>query len=398
MNYFLRRILVQLKLQINDQFILNQNNFDVHKSDSYNSPREDFYNMSAEEGIYPNVAYSYPVTAPSYQPDYDYNNEYSTTPLVYSWMPIVPGLYEREGTDNLHNFEHIIQKLDPHPLNISTDNKVIFDQNNHNFFENNYEKTDSRLSTQTLNQLEDSSNAVDLSTSCNKECSILRTELSFNGKIAEIVASENKTEETQKCSDKVLFNLSLEDDDELNENALKNKVEGILKVLDVDERSPLINKSSEMKPPMRKEIKDLSKTAKFGCLKERDSFIVDKLKSSLAESYVPPSINTLQLSLSEMLTMYHHNVKNSTNVSKSVIASNSLFVPSHPFNEMLSSEWPEITQVQAPLIAYNRSTDCEDIEVMCNVYSQKFIRAETSSSFNHKIGPTSAKKKIERQK
>jgi hypothetical protein len=61
-------------------------------------------------------------------------------------------------------------------------------------------------------------------------------------------------------------------------------------------------------------------------------------------------------------------------------------------------EWAELLKVKAHGITYNRSTDCEDIENMRFRYSDKFIHAETTTSFTHKIGPTSAKKRVEKLK
>jgi hypothetical protein len=144
-------------------------------------------------------------------------------------------------------------------------------------------------------------------------------------------------------------------------------------------------------------VDDLSKS-KPKTLKESDDFILNKLHMSLSELCPPPSITSLPLSLSEMITLYKKCEYESCDKSEQLIKSNSLFVPSHSYNEMIKKEWPEVMGSKAHGIMYNRSTDCEEIELMLLRYTDRFIRAETTTSFNHKSGPSSVKKKIEKLK
>lgn len=406
----------------------------------------ELYNTSAEEGIFPNINSCATIAAPSYAPEYDYYNEYSTTPLVYSWMPIVPGFIQKE-TDSLHNFDHRVKRLQPRPLNISIDEEstVISDQNI------KYEdclvinNSDSRLyilnnsNGMTFNhQLDDSCNAMDLDISCHKETKNLDLDLSFDGKISELTSKSDKNvykkcieidsstpqftiidQETISTSFKDKEQLTTndkkrenddDDNDRINENLELLKEEDSTKLVFLNEKSPDIIDDGEMQNKNDQEDKMLtfneegvvevkiSKPNSNKSAKECDSFILKRIQSSLSELCPPPSISTLPLSLSEMLSLYNRNLHKKDEML-SEVKSNSLFIPSHSLkNSLTEMEWPEIFGVKAHGISYNRSTDCEEIEFLTVKYTERFVRSETTTSFNHKCGPTSAKKRIEKLK
>lgn len=498
----------------------------------------EIYNTSAEEGIFPNIQ-NCSIAAPSYDPEYDYYNQYSTTPLVYSWLPIVPG-FTKEGTDNLHNFEHIIKRQHPQPLNVSNaedddSSTVISDQNIK--FETSLvmNNSDQRLfilnnsNGMTFNhQHDDSCNAMDLNISHNKENYDHKLDLSFNGKIKfpDLTPSPKRSkhvEEITKYFDKaeqieevevntekvwpdqflIIKDEPLKEtitnnnnnnnyiDDEINEKEktsnnddengaeeeesdgelLRNesfellKREDSKKMLLLNEKSPeaadvcdsqdeanedeqqtditptpqqtqseineiaeeldeveeelnvvekelneVENELKEVADETKNELNEVEEETKESevdervtnkcdvkTLKECDDFIFNKLQISLSEHRPPPSITTLPLSLSEMLTTYRKNLEKSSE-SFAEVKNCSLFVPSHPINEVIEKQWPEIMEVRAQGIIYNRSINCEEIEVMCMRFGERLIKAETSSSFNHRIGPTSAKKRNEKLK
>lgn len=433
---------------------------------SYRNVGTDYemYNTSAEEGIFPNVRSTCPVAAPSYEPEYDYYNQYSTAPLVYSWMPIVPG-FTPECSDNLHKFDHLVKKVQPHPLNISSistegNSSIISDQNVK--FANSLvlNNSDSRhynilnnSSGMTFNhQLDDSCNAMDLNISCNILNENNNQELSFNGKIPELTTTASSSplllnneeiEKTASSSSPVAVldecvNIANEQDDKQecinnadeseNENEkLRNESFELLKqedstkmlFINENEKSPVMeyqdesddqedaeivpvhsHESINLKCDNTSETKiaiNTSSNTIMPTLKDRDDFLLKKFQSSLSELRPPPSIATLPLSLSEMIAIYKRNL-DKPKESFTPVQSNSMFVPSHPFNETKSMEWPQITEVKAHGIIYNRSTDCEQIEFMTVKYVERFIKAETTSSYNHKVGPSSAKKKIEKLK
>jgi hypothetical protein len=403
----------------------------------------ELYNTSAEEGIFPNVNHIHPVVAPSYQPEYDYNNEYSTTPLVYSWLPIVPG-FAQDGTDNLENFEHIMKRLNPHPLNISNvkeESTVIIDlkqsalNSSTKYHFQRLELLDASKEVTTFNhQLEDSCNAMDLNISCHdvaasiaaNETSNLNIDLSFNGRISKIsemnsttiindpskTANEKQEEFLEKF--KSIENGKCEEEKEDDEEKIRNesfellKREDSSKMILVNEKSPEIVKKEDEESEEQQVVEVGNQSAEFELLEEEeeekkigedmslnecDAFIAKRLHLSISSLCAPPSITTLPLSLTEMLMAYKQN-EGKEPLSK--IKSCCLFAPSHPLNEVLSMEYPQLVEVKAHGIMYNRNDYCEDIESMRLRFTDKYIRAETTTSFTHKNGPTSAKKKVDR--
>lgn len=446
----------------------------------------EIYNTSAEEGIFPNIPSACPVAAPSYEPEYDYYNQYSTAPLVYSWMPIVPG-FTQERADNLHNFDHLVKKVLPHPLNISNisqtedNSSIISDQNVKYANSLVLNNSDSRhynilnnSSGMTFNhQLDDSCNAMDLNISCNIQNENSNQELSFNGKFPELTtASSSSTssslllnEESQlilkknddndeigKTASIVVMEMESDEiecinvandneqdeiqelecinnaDESENENEkLRNESFELLKqedstkmlFINENEKSPVVEYHDEsddqedaahdshsndsinlIKCDNTSETKiaiNSSNNTIMPSLKDRDDFLLKKFQSSLSELRPPPSIATLPLSLSEMIAIYKRNL-DKPKESFMPIQSNLMNIPSHPANETKTMEWPQILNVKAHGILYNRSTDCEQIEFMTVKYVERFIKAETTSSYNHKVGPSSAKKKIEKLK
>ena len=166
----------------------------------------------------------------------------------------------------------------------------------------------------------------------------------------------------------------------------------------VNEKSPqAVNKTDDEDSDEPQEVVEFEPRKKDPAksLIDCDTFIREKLQTSLTGQSVPFSIATLPLSLSEMLSTYQKNLPMNFTTN---IQSSSLYVPSHPLDEVLKTEWPQVAEVKAHGIMYNRSTDCEDIESMLLRYTDRFIRAETTTSFTHKNGPTSAKKRTERLK
>lgn len=427
----------------------------------------ELYNTSAEEGIFPNIVNACPVHAPSYEPEYDYYNQYSTQPLVYSWMPIVPGFLQ-ERSENIQKFDSLVKKLQPQPLNISNistegNSSIVSDQNakfGNSLILNNSDSKHYILnnsSGMTFNhQLEDSCNAMDLNISCNIQKDSTNLDLSFNGKIPELTTtgtddsnqletvSHEKLVDIEKLTstscdatanladrnEDECANNADEEDEESDSEKLRNESFELLKQEDTtkmlliskSEKSPdVVNDTvsdsndegmdddeqhetdliQEQSDVTTANIKDESTiditTRRIPTLKDHDDFLFNKFQTSLSELCPPPSIATLPLSLSEIIAIYKKNSEKPQETFASV-KSNSMFIPSHPLNEAISMEWPQVAEVKAHGIMYNRSTDCEHIEFMTVKYVERFIKAETSSSYNHKVGPASAKKKVERLK
>lgn len=322
----------------------------------------EIYNTSAEEGIFPNIRSTCPVAAPSYEPEYDYYNQYSTAPLVYSWMPIVPG-FNPECADNLHKFDHLVRKVQPHPFT-NSETEIAIDT------------SDNAIMPPALNDHDDS-----LLKNLQSSLSELRSPTSIFTLPHPGTSSE--IEIAIDTSDNAIMPPSLNDQDD----SLLIKLQSSLSEV----RSPT-SISSETEIAINTSNNTIVPT-----LKDQDDFLLKKFQSSLSEVRPPPSISTLPLSLSEMIAIYKRNLEKPKE-SFTTIQSNLMFVPSHPLNETKSMEWPKITEVKAHGIIYNRSTDCEQIEFMTVKYVERFIKAETTSSYNHKVGPSSAKKKIEKLK
>lgn len=334
---------------------------------------EELYNTSAEEGIFPNVMHHQQIQVPSYIPDYDYEiSEYSNAPLIYSWLPIVSGFTE-DGVGNLHKFQHLDGKLN---VSGSSEGSTSISNQNVKYHDHLVINSSADASKVEFRDLENSCNAMDLNISCTEE-SKLEPNLSFNGKIAEIKAAETEEERLHNESFEML------------------KKEDSSKMLYINERSPdvfenLDDAPSDNEPRDEEEEVAIDTRALTGVC---DSSILKKLRTSLAGLCPPPSVTRFQLSLSEMLDAYHKNAP-----KESTVKSSSFFLPTHTPAEVVDMEWPQLMKAKCMDVAYNKSTDSEHIEELCLKYGEKFIGAETTTSFNFKISASSAKKRIEKLK
>ncbi|KAG5677438.1 hypothetical protein PVAND_007196 [Polypedilum vanderplanki] len=112
---------------------------------------------------------------------------------------------------------------------------------------------------------------------------------------------------------------------------------------------------------------------------------------------LPASISELPLSLSEMLAMYNTNLKLLKDSFK-VLGTNYVFQPTHSIGDILRAQWPDAMKINGFGLMYNRSNECEEIELLILKNSDRLIKSETASSYNHKLGPSSAKKRAEKLK
>lgn len=370
--------------------------------------RVDLFNSSAEEGIYPNVSNFQPSGVPSYQREYDYVNEYSNTPLIYSWLPIVPG-FTQDGFDNLHNFQHLAGQFhNAQPLDVTDSSEESGPIPNQNIKYQEYlainhsgSKLLNNYTGVEFHELENSCNAVlNVLSASRSEEDVADPDLSFTGKIKELKAhekrseSEKKSEESTECVQRIE---QTEEERLHNESFELLKKEDSSKMLYVNERSPdLFDSNGEVvSDEPQEEANFISKVVKSSG--DYDNSVLKRLRSSLTGICPPPSVTKFQMSMSEMLATYKKNLNESPS-AKSALKTNSFFVPSHPIEEVKTMEWPSLLSVKCVDVAYNKSTANEDIETLCLRYAERYVGAETSSSFNHKIGPSSAKKKIEKLK
>lgn len=383
---------------------------------------DEYTNTSVDDRIFPNQLCHQPSSGiPSYEPEYDYYNLYSTAPLVYSWMPIVPE-FNPNSTGNLHNFQHIVEKMQPKPLDISSQNNECFDcsldsavvSNQDSKFKEylaiNKKVTEKIImppnqSEIEFYQLDNSCNAMDLDIS-QTTASISNednTNLSFNGKVSSLQRESCARIEESSVDQNELFDREhdeAEDERLHNESFEMLRKEDSSKMLYINERSPELFGDDDYEPPSCDEPDEtpIISTKDYVNVSENcDSAILNKLRTSLTGICPPPSVTRYQLSLSEMLSAYQHNV-NAILPTYSKVQSSSFFTPSHSFDAIKSMKWPAVASVRFHDIHYNKSTISEDIEILCLKYGERYVGAEFSSSFNNKIGPSSARKRNDRLK
>ena len=367
----------------------------------------ELYNTSAEEGIFPNVRDEHQsIEVPSYHREYEYNIEYSDGPLVYSWLPIVPG-FTQDGYDNLQDFQYLEKLPRDDLLNLSDtspESKSIPNQNvkYHEFLVINNsdpQPLDRKPTAVTYNELENSCNAMDLNISCAESVNI-DPDLSFNGKILELKARDEQAIEQASTSKQVE---ETEEQRLLNESYELLKKEDSSRMILINEKSPeLFTSNAE---DGQSDSEDSDDAIEDYALKQDDAkpsddcdtSIFQKIRSSLIGICPPPSVTNAHMSLSEMLLSYNNNKENTH--KESSVKSDSLFLPSHLPDDVVTMEWPGMLSTKCLDVTYNKSDACEQIEGLFLRYVERYIGAETSSSFNHKIGPSSAaKRRIEKSK
>lgn len=393
----------------------------------------EYFNSSAEEGIFPNVLNYQHIEVPSYQPDYDYHNSYHTTPLVYSWLPIVPG-FNQDGFDNLHHFQHINEKLVQEDFEGSQVSDSISNQNekyrDHLVIYNQQPTLLNNQSGMEYQELENSCNAMDLNISCSEEVADVFN-VSFNGTISKLLMQEERLEVVSANEEAPAVEAEVEAEEERlrNESLELLKQEDSSRMLYINEKSPDVHVSvvedcSDSNEPAEELNQEVSEAEPEVVVSEEeevvqmvlltdeelanepaitepkpsrdcDSAILKKLQMSMSGVHPPPSVTTQLMSLSEMLATYKKNL----NASKtSSVTSSSFFVPSHKCEEVAAMEWPATLNAKCFGVAYNKSSTSEDIEAACLRYGVRFVGAETFSSFNLKVGPISEKKRLEKLK
>lgn len=361
----------------------------------------DLYNSSTEEGIYPNVTNCRPIV-PSYEREYDYENDYSNTPLVYSWLPIVPG-FTQNGFDNLHNFQYLNEK-DSECLDLSGSSGESGPIPNQNIKYHNYLVINNQQSNLLNNH--DEVEFYELDNSCNATLNVLgssqlaedtfKPDLSFSGKIKELKATEQNIEsQTSECE--VQKDKQTEEERLHNESFELLKKEDSCKMLYINEKSPdLFDMNGEiLSDELNEEVEVIPEVVKSS--EDRDISILKKMKNSLKGICPPPSVTRFQMPLSEILTTYKKNI-NENSATKSTLTTSSFYTSSHVPKEVETMEWPAVGSVKCLDVSYNKTSANEDIEMLCLRYIERFIGAETTSSFNCKLGPSSAKKKSEKLK
>lgn len=126
--------------------------------------------------------------------------------------------------------------------------------------------------------------------------------------------------------------------------------------------------------------------------------ILGQIQSSLSGLLPPPSVTILQYDILELLAVYRKNedTKHFASAIKT-IGPNSEFAPTHRDIETKQLQWPHCMDAKAHGILYNRSLYSENIEIQAMRFAERYIGAETSSTFNAN-SPSSCKKRSMRFK
>lgn len=374
-------------------------------------------------------------------PNYDYNY-YSDLPIVYSWMPIVSG-FTQDG-------DYIDKLALCGSADISNQNEKYSDY----LAINNSDQLHNQ-SIVEFHDLDNSGNAMDLNISCADKTEN-DPDLSFNGKIKELKALDKCHEEEAKGREKMTEpeveaqhnpedankTQPEEGHESKQEEADESKPEEAdeSKTVDADESKPgeadasepkaeeteeerLHNESFELlkkedgskmillnetSPELFERGEVLSdndaevppELAETDAREERkdvgdcDKLVLSKLRSSIAGICPPP---IAQFSLSAILEKYKKNLIGDSN-AKAQVKTNSYFLPTHSAQDVKALEWPGVRSARCLGLTYNKSNVDEEIDLLSLKFIDKYIGEETASSFNHKDGPSSAKKRSEKLK
>lgn len=257
---------------------------------------------------------------------------------------------------------------------------------------------------------EDSCNAVDNKISSDDSGSneVRPEELSFNGKIKSL--NEDNGSRGEPTNSKV------------NREKLNESFELLTK-----ENSSLMHYNNEKSPDLfaddddeeeedelpKSDAEDVEEEKSFnvsipggastmGQVDQIERAILKRLQASLSGVLPPPSLTYSRIDVDRMITLYKENEANfcyreSDNAAAEIkpeeSSTGSLNKPTHSLAELRQMEWPQQLQLRAHGVCYNRSTVTEKIELLGLKYIDRYIGAETGSTFNVPRSPSSAKKR-----
>ncbi|XP_058834051.1 uncharacterized protein LOC131691557 [Topomyia yanbarensis] len=275
---------------------------------------------------------------------------------------------------------------------------------------------------------EDSCNAVDHKISSgdsgDDEHEISTQDLSFNGKIASL-SVQLKASSSQAGSGIAVEEIVS------NDKVCKDKLNESFEVL-TKENSSLMIYNNEKSPDLFAENDnadssddDDSKTdtdvnqgedapfklmalSNISCVDPIDNIermVLKRMQSSLSGILPPPSVTYSQIDFNQMLNLYKEHEARLCYRNDEIIATSSntddpkprfascLSKPTHTPSELFQMEWPELLKARAHGLYYNRSVVTEKIELLGLKFVDRYIGAETSSTFNVSRSPSAAKKR-----
>lgn len=123
---------------------------------------------------------------------------------------------------------------------------------------------------------------------------------------------------------------------------------------------------------------------------EWEKTLLKRLQASLSGVLPPPSKTIIQYSSTELLNLYNENLlKLSDSKDNELNITESLFKPTHTVDEVKTIVWNDMESgIKCHGLLYNRTTDSEDIELLCMKYAERCVGVETSSSFTHTYRPS----------
>uniref|UniRef100_A0A1Q3EZP9 Uncharacterized protein n=1 Tax=Culex tarsalis TaxID=7177 RepID=A0A1Q3EZP9_CULTA len=263
---------------------------------------------------------------------------------------------------------------------------------------------------------EDSCNAVDNKISSDDSGSneLAPEELSFNGKI------KGLNEDNGSRGESTAANNSKVNREKLNESfELLTKENSSLMHYN-NEKSPDLfadddDDDEEDEDPSKSDPEDVEEDKSFnvsipgsastmGQVDQMERAILKRLQASLSGVLPPPSVTYSRIDVHRMITLYKENeasfcyrkndaAKVDELTESTTAAAGSLNKPTHSMAELQQMEWPQLLQLRAHGVCYNRSTVTEKIELLGLKYIDRYIGSETGSTFNVPRSPSSAKKR-----
>ncbi|XP_059620193.1 uncharacterized protein LOC132264124 [Phlebotomus argentipes] len=234
-------------------------------------------------------------------------------------------------------------------------------------------------------------------------------ELTFNGKIPQqttsilinVDDSMNDTSTTVLDSSQASLQIDLTESVNLNDSQCADEAD------DCDARSPdilgfdsddeaVINTTDEKSGC---ELSFLNQSTDEDTPSRRERMMLKRLQNALAGVLPPPSITKSYLSVETILSIFEKNAAESSGKCQEINRlSETVMKPLNTVQEAIESSWPHARNVFTHGMHYNRSKYSEKIESLTVKYAERFIGAETSSSFVKLNSPSSSKKRYLRQK
>lgn len=141
------------------------------------------------------------------------------------------------------------------------------------------------------------------------------------------------------------------------------------------------------------DVLEHSSITENGKQSEWEKSLLKRLQASLSGVLPPPSKTIIQHSSTELLDIYNENLTKMSECEGSELNHiESLSKPTHTVDDIKTIGWNDINmEMKCHGLLYNRTTDSEEIELLCMKYMERCVGVETSSSFTHTYRPSANK-------